>query len=104
MVSGQVHDSHGADRSVSLQIDVCLCHRRGGARVSALFNTWPEISNVSAQPELVHHVVFLTRDAARKAIFEFIEIYYNRHRRHSSLGYLSPIDYEYAMEALPQAA
>jgi len=42
--------------------------------------------------------------AARKAIFELIEVYYNRHRRHSSLGYLSPIDYEHAMEALPQAA
>jgi putative transposase len=31
---------------------------------------------------------------ARRAIFEFIEIWYNRQRRHSSLGYLSPIAYE----------
>ncbi len=54
--------------------------------------------------ELVHHVVFLTRSAARKSIFEFIEVFYNRRRRHSSLGYLSPIDYEIAMEELPQAA
>lgn len=54
--------------------------------------------------ELVHLVVFPTREAARCAIFEFIGIYYNRQRRHSTLGYLSPIDYEYAMEGLPQAA
>ena len=53
---------------------------------------------------LVHHVVFLTRDAARKAIFEFIEVFYNRHRRHSSLGHLNPIDYEHVIEALPQPA
>lgn len=54
--------------------------------------------------ELVHHVVFLDRAAARNAIFEFIEVFYNRQRRHSFLGYLSPIDYETAMEELPQAA
>ena len=54
--------------------------------------------------ELVHHVVFLDRASARNAIFEFIEVFYNRQRRHSFLGYLSPIDYETAMEGLPQAA
>jgi transposase InsO family protein len=54
--------------------------------------------------ELIHLVVFPTREVARKAIFEFIEIYYNRQRRHSTLGYLTPIDYEYAMEGPPQAA
>jgi putative transposase len=54
--------------------------------------------------ELVHHVDFATRDEARTAVFEFIEIFYNRRRRHSSLGYLSPIDYEIAMAGLPQAA
>lgn len=35
-----------------------------------------------------------TRAAARKAIFEYIEVWYNRQRRHSSLGYLSPLQYE----------
>ncbi len=37
---------------------------------------------------------FTTRDAARAAIFEFIEIYYNRERLHSSLGYQTPEVYE----------
>jgi transposase InsO family protein len=35
-----------------------------------------------------------TRKAARASAFEFIELFYNRVRRHSSLGYLSPAEYE----------
>ena len=38
--------------------------------------------------------VFATRDEARSVIFEYIEIWYNRQRRHSSLGYVSPDRYE----------
>jgi len=37
---------------------------------------------------------FQTRAQARTAIFEFIEIWYNQHRLHSSLGYLSPVEFE----------
>lgn len=46
--------------------------------------------------ELVNGHRFPTREAARTTIFEFIEAFYNRARRHSSLGYLSPTDYEAA--------
>ncbi len=38
--------------------------------------------------------VFGTRDQARAAIFEYVEVFYNRVRRHSSLGFLSPVEYE----------
>ena len=38
--------------------------------------------------------IFSTRNEAKTAIFEYIEIYYNRKRRHSSLAYLSPVQYE----------
>ncbi len=38
--------------------------------------------------------IFSSRNEAKNAIFEYIEVYYNRKRRHSSLGYLSPVDYE----------
>lgn len=38
--------------------------------------------------------IFSTRNEAKTAIFEYIEIYYNRKRRHSSLAYLSPAQYE----------
>ena len=39
---------------------------------------------------------FVTRAAARSSIFEFIEIWYNRQRLHSSLGYCSPVEFELA--------
>lgn len=44
--------------------------------------------------ELVHDADFHTREEARKAIFEYIETYYNRRRLHSSLDYRSPVEYE----------
>ena len=44
--------------------------------------------------ELVHHEHFATREQARAAIFEYIEVFYNRNRLHSALGYLSPEAFE----------
>jgi putative transposase len=44
--------------------------------------------------ELIYHCKFATRQEARLAIFEYIEIFYNRERRHSALGYLTPCKYE----------
>ena len=48
----------------------------------------------SLKKELVHDARFATRAEARAAIFEYIEVFYNRQRRHSSLGYVSPAEYE----------
>jgi transposase InsO family protein len=39
-------------------------------------------------------VQWRTRAEVRTAIFEYLELFYNRRRRHSSLGYLSPVDFE----------
>ena len=44
--------------------------------------------------ELLDRRRFKTQAEARIAVFEFIEGFYNPRRRHSSIGYLSPIDYE----------
>jgi transposase InsO family protein len=44
--------------------------------------------------ECVERTSFQTRGQARQALFEFVECFYNRVRRHSSLGYLSPVAYE----------
>lgn len=38
--------------------------------------------------------VFVTREEARAAIFEYIEVWYNRKRIHGSLGYVSPAQFE----------
>ena len=44
--------------------------------------------------ELVYTQRYLTREQAKASLFEYIEIFYNRFRRHSALGYLCPADYE----------
>ena len=44
--------------------------------------------------ELVYHRHYATREDAKQDIFEYIEVFYNRKRRHSTLGYVSPAEYE----------
>ena len=44
--------------------------------------------------ECCENGIFVTRSEAKAAIFAYIEAYYNRKRMHSSLGYISPVDYE----------
>lgn len=46
--------------------------------------------------ELVHHEEYRTRAEARRSLFEYIEVFYNRIRRHSTLGYVSPEQFEQA--------
>lgn len=54
--------------------------------------------------ELVNHVAYQTRRQAITDIFFYIEAFYNRTRRHSSLGFLSPADYEAATLLPPVTA
>lgn len=44
--------------------------------------------------ELVHHEDYATEEAAKASVFEFIEVFYNRQRRHSALGYVAPAEFE----------
>jgi len=48
----------------------------------------------SLKKELAHHERYTTREQAKASIFEYVEAFYNRVRRHSSLGFLSPGDFE----------
>jgi len=48
----------------------------------------------SLKRELVHRRTFASRAQARAAIFEWIEVFYNRERLHSAPGYKSPVDFE----------
>ena len=50
--------------------------------------------------ELIHHHKFKTREEAKQAIFEYIEVFYNRVRMHSANDYLSPVEYEQAQNYL----
>ena len=44
--------------------------------------------------ELMEGVVFEDRNQARLAVFDYIEVFYNRKRRHSTLRYMSPLEFE----------
>lgn len=44
--------------------------------------------------ELIYHRQYHTREEAKQEIFEYLEVFYNRQRRHSTLGYRSPAEYE----------
>ena len=50
--------------------------------------------------ELVHHMKFKNREEAKQAIFEYIEVFYNRVRLHSANDYLSPLEFEQAHTSL----
>lgn len=72
---------------------ICSMSRKGNCWDNAVMESFFH----SLKTELVHHENFATRDEARAAIFEYIEVFYNRVRLHSSLGYLSPAHYELAI-------
>ena len=64
--------------------------RRGNCYDNALMESfWSSLKR-----ELVYRVHYATRAQARAEIFEWIEIFYNRERLHSALGYQSPVDFE----------
>lgn len=52
----------------------------------------------SLKSEWIYDINFKTRQEVKNVLFEYIEIFYNRQRSHSYLGYLSPDDYEYEEE------
>ena len=82
---------------------------RGGARPSGGSvgdsddNAVAGSSFATLKTELVYRRPWPTRAAARSAIFEYVEVWYNRRRRHSTLGDRSPAQYE-SQYALATAA
>lgn len=70
--------------------------RKGNAWDNAVAESF--FSNL--KNELVHHRDFKTREQARSEIFDYIEIFYNRQRVHSTLRYVSPADFENAPNVL----
>lgn len=92
-----VHSDQGAQyKAVSYRQDldeyemVCSMSRRGechdNAVVESFFHT--------LKAELIHKQCFKTRAKAKQAIFKYIELFYNRRRRHSSINYQAPLEYE----------
>lgn len=67
-------------------------------------NAVTESVMATIKKECIHRHSFKTRDAARFAVFRYIEGFYNPHRRHSALGYLSPAEFEKMLETRPAQA
>ena len=69
---------------------ICSMSRLGNCYDNAVMESFFH----SLKVEEVHHRDFRTRDEARAALFDYIELFYNRQRLHSSIGYLSPVNFE----------
>ncbi len=69
------------------------------ARANPYHNAWTESFIGTLKHEMLQGGCFDTPDDARTEIFEYIEGYYNTHRKHSSLGYKTPIQFEAQLSA-----
>jgi putative transposase len=97
---GLVHHSDHGCQYTSLAFGLRL-HESGlvasmGSVGDAYDNAVAESFFATLKCELLHRCVWPTRVAARAAVFDFIEAWYNRRRRHSTLAYHSPESYEAA--------
>jgi putative transposase len=87
---GPLYTAHHYQQRVQLYGLVPSMSARGDCYDNAVAESF--FSNL--KNELVHHCDFLNREQARAAIFDYIEVFYNRQRRHQTLGYLSPAQFE----------
>jgi putative transposase len=74
---------------------ICSMSKRGDCYDNAAMESW----NHSFKVEAIHGQKFLTREIAKSHVFDYIDVYYNRRRLHSRLGYLSPVYFEAQMAA-----
>lgn len=91
------HSDRGSQYASQVFQDELACMRARGS-MSRKGDCWDnavvESFFSSLKRELFEDAVFHSRAVARQAVFEFIEVFYNRQRRHSSLGYLTPWAFE----------
>jgi transposase InsO family protein len=87
---GSQYASEHYQRRLAEERITCSMSRRGNCWDNAPMESF----FASLKKELVHHEDYATRDEAKSSIFEYIEAFYNRIRRHSSLGYVAPTEYE----------
>lgn len=87
---GSQYCSHDYQKLLSDHGLTCSMSKRGDCYDNAVMESW----NGSLKVEAIHGEKFKTRDEAKKHVFEYIEVYYNRMRLHSRLGYKSPFMFE----------
>ena len=69
---------------------ICSMSRKG----NCYDNAGAESFNATIKMECFYLNLFNTRQEARQCLFEYIEVFYNRYRLHSAIGYLPPEEYE----------
>jgi len=87
---GSQYSSEDFQRLLSAQGITCSMSRKG----DCWDNSAVESFFASLKKERVHRKTYATRDAARADIFDYIEAFYNTRRRHSTLGQVSPAEFE----------
>lgn len=102
---------HHSDRGVQYASNEYRGLLEGGKAVVSMSrkgNCWDnavaESFFATVEVELIEDADWHTRNEARGAIFEFIEVWYNRQRRHSSLEYLTPAAFDKRLRGAPRAA
>jgi len=95
---GLLHHSDRGSQYASSAYRALLAHFKIIASMSGLAHCYDNAAMESfwssLKNELVHHEPFSHIDQARRALFDYIELFYNRKRLHSALGYQSPVDFE----------
>jgi putative transposase len=90
-----VHSDRGSQyASEDFRKKVKKCLRSMSRKGNCWDNAVAESFFGALKSELVHRETFKTRKEAEMAIFDYIEIFYNRQRLHSALGYVSPNEFE----------
>lgn len=91
------HSDQGAQYTATPYLNLLKQHHITmsiSRRAECYDNAVVESFFATLKTELIHRNTFLTRAQAQADIFEYIEVFYNRQRRHSTLNYLTPVDYE----------
>ena len=102
---GVIHHSDQGSQYTSIEFGQ-RCRAAGvrpsmGSVGDAYDNAMCESFFATLECELLARQRFENQTAARTAVFDFVEGFYNRRRRHSAIGYLSPVDYERRLAAAP---
>ena len=87
---GSTYASGDYQRQLADNKLLCSMSRKG----ECLDNAVAESFFGTLKNELVHHEDYKTRAQAKQSVFQYIEVFYNRQRRHAFLNYMTPVEYE----------